>query len=437
VAAAAGVLVQRRPGLALTVVAGIGAVAGLAVSTGPLGGVLAVIPVLGTTLTAALTLLVLASGLADRPPPGLPEPARTVVAPLSRRRFLGLASFVTLGAAATAAAGRALVGTFDVDAARAALGLPRPVDRLDLPVPSSASPEVEGLSPFLTTNEDFYRIDINLELPRIDPATHVLRVTGLVDQPLDLPFTQLLERPMVDVPITMTCVSNELGGDLVDTAVWRGFHLRDLLDDAGVRPDADQIVGRSVDGYTCGFPVEAAYDRDTLVVVGMNGDPLPLEHGFPLRLVTPGLYGYVGATKWLAEVELTRFDAFDQYWVPRGYAARAPIKTMSRIDTPQGLDRLSPGEVVVAGVAWAQTRGISRVEVQVDDGVWRQAELATAVRDDVWVQWTYPWEATPGRHVLRVRATDGDGETQPEERVGVRPDGATGWHALPVQVADG
>jgi DMSO/TMAO reductase YedYZ molybdopterin-dependent catalytic subunit len=431
-----GLLVQRRPGLALAGVGGFGAVAALAVLQGPTTPFAGLLPVVATTLAAAVALLILASGLANRPPPSLPEPARAALAPLGRRRFLELAGIVAVGAAATAAAGRTLIGTFDVDAARAALALPEAAERLDLPLPDDLAADVEGLTPFVTSNEDFYRIDVNLELPRIDPETHVLRVTGLVDQPLEIPFRDLLARDLVEVPITMTCVSFELGGDLVGNAVWRGVRLRDLLDEAGVSSEADQIVGRSVDGYTGGFPLEAAYDRDALVVVGMNGAPLPLEHGFPLRLITPGIYGYVGATKWLAEIELTRFDAFDQYWVPRGYDAEAPIKTMSRIDAPQGLGegQIDPGETVVAGVAWAQTRGVERVEVRIDDGDWQEAELAPAVNDVTWVQWTHRWDAEPGRHVLRVRATDGTGSTQTEERASIVPDGVSGWHSRPVLV---
>jgi len=288
----------------------------------------------------------------------------------------------------------------------------------------------------VTSNEDFYRIDINLQVPRIDPDEHVIRVTGMVDQPLEIPFRRLLERDLIDIPITMTCVSYEIGGDLVGNAVWRGIRLRDLLDEAGVRADADQIVGRSVDGYTCGFPLAAAYDRDAMVVVGMNGEPLPPEHGFPVRLITPGIYGYVGATKWLSEIEVTRFDAFEQYWVPRGYDERAPIKTMSRIDTPAALANLEPGEQMIAGVAWAQTRGIARVEVQVDDGDWQQATLSRAISDVTWVQWRLPWEAGPGRHQLRVRATDGDGQLQTEERTEIVPNGVSGQHSIPVTVRD-
>lgn len=433
-AAALGILVQRRPGSALLAVAAIGTFAGYATLRGPAAPVAALLPALAVTVVAAATLLVLATGLANRPPP-LPV-AASALTPLSRRSFLTMAATVAVGAAVTATAGRTLIRTFDVQAARAELGLPEAAERVDLPLPDDVGFEADGAAPFVTSNEDFYRIDINIEPPQVDPETHVLEVTGMVDRPLSIPLRDLLQRDLVEVPITMTCVSYEIGGDLVDTALWRGIRLRDLLDEAGVDPDADQIVGRSVDGYTCGFPVEAAYDRETLVVVGMNGEPLPVEHGFPLRLVTPGIYGYVGSTKWLAEIELTRFDAFDQYWVPRGYAAQAPIETMARIDTPRGLQQVPRGEeTVIAGVAWAQTRGIERVEVRIDDDDWQEAELADAVNDVLWVPWRLRW--TPqdeGRHVITVRATDGTGQVQVEERTGVRPAGATGWHTLPVQV---
>jgi DMSO/TMAO reductase YedYZ molybdopterin-dependent catalytic subunit len=435
-AAGLGVLALRRPAAALLGVAALGAVGGAATLASPGTGVAALLPAAATTVVAGVALLVLISGLAGRAAVAQPAPVGGALGAVSRRRFLTLASTVAAGAAATATAGRFLVGSFDVDAARAALSLPAPSRTQDLPLPDDATFDVEGLTPYVTSNEDFYRIDINLELPRVDPETHVLRIHGMVDRELRIPFTDLLRRDLVEIPLTMTCVSNEVGGQLVGNALWLGVPLRELLDEAGVDPDADQIVGRSVDGYTGGFPVEAAYDRDAMVVVGMNGEPLPLEHGFPLRLITPGIYGYVGSTKWLGEIEVTRFDAFDQYWVPRGYAAQAPIKTQSRIDTPRGLATVDPGTVPIAGVAWAQTRGVSRVEVRVDDGDWQEAELAPAVGEATWIPWRLPYEATPGRHSVTVRATDGDGEVQTEERTSVAPDGASGWHSVVFTVRD-
>jgi DMSO/TMAO reductase YedYZ molybdopterin-dependent catalytic subunit len=428
VAAGLGVLGVRRIGLALVGVAGFGAVAVAATLANPAAGTSALVAPVGTAVTAALTLLVLLSGLVRRPVVTTPPVAERSLGALSRRRFLTLAGVVVAGTAATATAGRVLIGSFDVAAARRELALPEPGRTQDLPLPDDATFDVEGLTPYVTSNEDFYRIDINLELPRIDPERHELRVTGMVDRELVIPFPELLQRDLLEIPLTMTCVSNEVGGDLVGNAVWRGIPLRELLDEAGIRDGADQIVGRSVDGYTCGFPVEAAYDRDAMVVVGMNGEPLPVEHGFPLRLVTPGIYGYIGSTKWLTEIEVTTFDAFDQYWVPRGYAERAPVRTQTRIDTPRGLATVDPGTVTIAGVAWAQTRGIERVEVRIDDGDWQEAELAPAVGDATWVPWRLRVEPGPGRHRITARATDGTGETQTEERSSVRPDGASGWH---------
>jgi DMSO/TMAO reductase YedYZ molybdopterin-dependent catalytic subunit len=436
VASALGVLARRRPLAAALGVAGLGVVAILAGALGPGADVGMALPGLAATIAGVAALLTLAAGMARYRPvtderhwsPD-PDPAAR-----GRRRFLLLAATIGAVAVAMTTAGRVLVSRFDVDAARDALALPRPSSRIDLPAPADAELAIDGLSPLFTPNDAFYRIDTAFAVPRIDPETHRLQVTGMVDQPLDLDYPGLLDREMIEVPITLSCVSNEIGGDLVGNAVWLGFPLRDLLDEAGVADDADQIVGRSVDGFTAGFPVAAAYDRDALVVVGMNGEPLPADHGFPLRLVVPGLYGYVSATKWLAEIELTRFDRFDAYWVPRGWSAEGPIKTMSRIDVPAGLAEVAAGTVAVAGVAWAPIRGVEGVEVQVDDGAWEPAELAAPVNDLTWRQWVLRWEATPGRHRIRVRATDGDGETQTEERTPVMPDGATGWHTITVEV---
>jgi DMSO/TMAO reductase YedYZ molybdopterin-dependent catalytic subunit len=303
------------------------------------------------------------------------------------------------------------------------------------PLPAAADLGIEGLPPFQTPNADFYRIDTALTVPQVDPATWRLRVTGMVDRELELTFDDLLGRPLVEADVTLTCVSNEVGGGLIGNARWLGARLADLLEEAGVQPGATQLVGRSVDGFTVGFPTEVALDgREALVAVGMNGEPLPIEHGFPARLVVPGLYGYVSATKWLAEIELTTWEAFDAYWVPRGWAKEGPIKTQSRIDVPASLAAVPAGPTAVAGVAWAPTRGIERVEVQVDDGRWAPARLAAPVGEDTWRQWVYEWDATPGGHTLRVRATDGTGQLQTEERAEPIPDGASGWHTIQVRV---
>jgi hypothetical protein len=271
--------------------------------------------------------------------------------------------------------------------------------------------------------------------PTVDVADWRLRVRGMVAREVVLTYDDLLGLPQMEQDVTIACVSNEVGGDLIGNARWQGVRLADVLDMAGVDPAASQIVGRSVDGWTAGFPTDVAFDgRDAMIAVAMNGEPLPVPHGFPARLIVPGLYGYVSATKWLAELELTTWEAFDGYWVPRGWAKEGPIKGQSRIDVPRRGADLVPGEVWVAGVAWAQRRGVARVEVQVDDDPWQDAELADELDVDTWRQWRWRWQATPGEHVLRVRATDGDGVTQSEQRVPVAPDGAEGWHSRTVRV---
>nr|MBA3302432.1 molybdopterin-dependent oxidoreductase [Acidimicrobiia bacterium] len=319
-------------------------------------------------------------------------------------------------------------------ASRAGVVLPRAAAPLP-PLADGVDLAIDGLSPFVTPNDGFYRIDTALFVPQVIAEDWELRVHGMVERELRLSYAELLARPLVEADITLSCVSNEVGGDLVGNARWQGVRLADLLAEAGVRDGATQLVGRSVDGFTNGFPTEVALDgRDALVAVGMNGEPLPIKHGFPVRLVVPGLYGYVSATKWLAEIELTTLDAFDGYWIRRGWSKDAPVKTQSRIDVPGGGGRLSPGRQPVAGVAWAPTRAVERVEVQVDDEPWVEARLAEVPGDATWRQWVHQWDATPGTHRIRSRATDGRGATQPEERVPPIPDGATGWHAIEVVV---
>ncbi len=356
---------------------------------------------------------------------------------VERRQFIGRAGAVATLALAAAAGGRALLERARVIAARrdeVVLPLTRDVVA---PPPPGASLSVDGLTPLITSNEDFYRIDTApFSVPEVDLSSWRLRVTGLVEREVELSFDDIADLPMVERYVTLSCVSNQVGGDLIGTAKWLGTPLGDLLRRAGVRSEAEQIVGRSVDGFTVGFPVEAAFDgREALVAIGMNDEPLPFEHGFPARLVVAGLYGYVSATKWLSEIELTTWDGFDAYWIPRGWAKEAPIKTQSRIDTPRQRQRIQPGRVPIAGVAWAPTRGVSRVEVRVDDGAWVEADLAGSLNDDTWRQWSTMWEATPGAHQIQVRATDGTGTVQDETIRRPDPDGATGYHTISVEVA--
>jgi DMSO/TMAO reductase YedYZ molybdopterin-dependent catalytic subunit len=352
--------------------------------------------------------------------------------PVARRRFLAVAGGAVAGAVVLGATGRRLATGPDAAGSRRRLVLPRAARPL-APAPSAVA--VAGAAPFFTPNADFYRIDTALTVPRIAAEDWTLRVHGMVGRELDLDWQELTSRDLVEADITLTCVSNEVGGSLMGTARWLGVRLDDLLAEARVDASADQIVGRSADGYTCGFPVAALDGRDALVAIGMNGEPLPLEHGFPARLVVPGLYGYVSATKWLTEIELTRFDRFDQYWVERGWVDDAPIKVGSRIDTPRGLATVAAGRTAVAGVAWAQTRGIEHVEVQIDDGDWVEATLADELDDATWRQWSYAWDAAPGRHSITVRATERGGPIQTAERVEPFPSGATGRHQIVVLVA--
>lgn len=295
---------------------------------------------------------------------------------------------------------------------------------------------VEGLTPYVVANPDFYRIDTALQTPAIDTDDWSLRITGLVDREVELSYTDLLARDLVDQVVTLSCVSNEVGGDLVGNAVWRGIPLRDLLEEAGVDRSATQIVGESVDGFTAGFPTATLDDPDraALLALGMNGKPLPRAHGFPARLVISGLYGYVSATKWLKELRLTTLEDEDGYWIDRGWSKDGPVKTQSRIDVPRRRGDLTPGPQPIAGVAWAPSRGISRVEVSVDAGPWQEATLGRVTSDDTWVQWMLEWDATEGDHEIVARATDGTGETQTEERTEVLPDGASGWPRRRIRV---
>jgi DMSO/TMAO reductase YedYZ molybdopterin-dependent catalytic subunit len=371
----------------------------------------------------------------------LPVPPGPVESPgdgkASRRAFFGWAGAAGAFAATAALAARSMAGRSQVTAARAAVQLPpvaRTSDRAGL---ATTGLDVEGLTSYITPNDDFYRIDTALVVPQVDSDSWTLRIDGMVERPYELNFDELLAMSTLEETVTLSCVSNEVGGSLVGNARWQGVRLADLLDRAGVQPDATQIVGKSVDGFTAGFPTEAAFDgRVAMVAVGMNGEPLPVRHGFPARLVVAGLYGYVSATKWLREIRLTRWDDFDGYWIPRGWSKDAPVKTQSRIDVPRAGAELGSGMTSIAGVAWAPSRGIETVEVQVDDGAWQEARLGDVLSDNTWVQWVLDWNATPGRHTLRVRATDGTGEIQTADVVRPDPDGATGWHTRRVDVTE-
>jgi len=353
---------------------------------------------------------------------------------LGRRGFLAASGAVAVGAGLVGAGGRDLLRRRAAEVAQrnASVMIPTPGD-LAAPVTAANRFEVPGLTPVVVPNGEFYRIDTALQVPLVDPTTWQLRIHGMVDREVVLTYEDLVERDLVERYVTLSCVSNEVGDDLVGNASWWGTLLAPLLEEAGVQPGATQVVGRSVDGWTAGFPTEAALDgRDALLAVGMNGEPLPAEHGYPARLVVPGLYGYVSATKWISEIELTTLEGFDAYWVPRGWAKLGPVKTQSRIDVPRPGSTIEPGSTVVAGVAWAPGRGISAVEVSIDDGDWQPAELTEPLSEDAWLQWRAEVELEEGSHTVAVRATDGDGQVQTAELAPVRPDGATGHHTIRV-----
>ncbi len=300
-------------------------------------------------------------------------------------------------------------------------------------VPAGAEVGLHGLTPWRVPNHDFYRIDTALVVPAVDPSDWRLRIHGMVDQELLLTFDDLLERERTEAWVTLCCVSNEVGGDLIGNAYWSGVRIADLLAEAGVDPDADAVKQTSEDGWNGGTPLAALTDgRDAMLAVAMNGEPLPLEHGFPVRMVVPGLYGFVSATKWLVDIEVTRFDRFTAYWTERGWSAQGPVKTQSRIEVPRSGDDVPAGPMRIGGHAWAQHTGVEAVEVRVDGNAWTPAELGRVPSDDTWVQWSATVDLAPGPHTLAVRATDRSGYTQTAAQTGVLPDGATGWHTIAV-----
>ncbi len=474
--AVAGVLGRRSAGAAVAVVLALGAVAAAAAATRPDATALSALPsVVGVLAGAACLVAVTAplrhgrrprrrtkhpvavphsapegtgpqvavpqaaalqAAVPESPVGGSDGPEGGPAAPASvrRRGVLGGLAITAALTAAAGGAGRILAARRGEGLGPAGVTLPRPAQRAPA-IPGTAQVDVPGVTPFVTPNRDFYRVDTALAIPALDAGTWRLRLHGQVERPVELTYADLLAMPSVERTITLTCVSNEVGGTLAGTATWLGVPLAAVLERAGVRPDADMLLSRSSDGFTASTPLAAVLDgRDALLAVGMNGATLPRRHGFPVRMVVPGLYGYVSATKWLVDLEVTRFDRAAAYWTDRGWAPRAPIKTFSRIDVPRPLARVRAGRVTVAGVAWAQRRGIQAVEVRVDGGPWRAARLATAVSPDTWRQWTWAWDATPGTHTLEVRSTDGTGATQPQDRRPPKPDGATGWHSVVVSV---
>ena len=352
----------------------------------------------------------------------------------ARRRFLTTSGLAVVSAAAGALVGRELITRHNVSAARAALRFPRPAVTAP-PLPAGSDLHIPGLSSFITPNGNFYRVDTALLLPEVDPANWQLRIHGMVRREVTLTFDELLRRPLIEDYITLTCVSNPVGGPYAGNAKWLGASLAALIRQAGPLAGADQLLCTSVDGFTSGTPLQVVLDgRDALLTVAMNGQALPVAHGFPARMVVPGLYGYVSACKWVTDIEVTTFAAADAYWAQRGWSQQAPIKTESRIDVPAGDATIAAGRTPVAGVAWAQHKGVAAVEVRVDGGPWQQAQLAAVPDIDTWRQWVWEWDATPGSHVLEARATDATGYTQTAVEAQPVPNGASGYPSAAVTV---
>lgn len=304
------------------------------------------------------------------------------------------------------------------------------------PIPADVTPQGVQLPSFITSNGDFYRIDTALSVPQLARADFRLRIHGMVDREVTYTFDDLAKFAPITKTVTLTCVSNPVGGNLISNATWTGYRVADLLRDSGIHPDADMVLSTSIDGFTAGTPVEALTDaRESMLAIGMNGVPLPVEHGYPARLVVPGLYGYVSATKWVVDLELTRFDRAQAYWTKLGWSERGPIKTESRIDVPRDGQKVAKGPVTFGGVAWAQNRGVKAVEVRIDDGPWQPAQLGAAYSNDTWRLWSFPWTATQGGfHTVTARATDNTGAVQTEDQAPPVPDGATGWPTVSFEV---
>ncbi|GAA3702177.1 molybdopterin-dependent oxidoreductase [Microlunatus aurantiacus] len=427
-AVVSGQLELKRKQLSLAVYLPAGVVTLLAVSTQVGPGALGYVPAVLGLSAGYLTLRLLIAEL--RRPPGALEPIAA-----ERRNFLKTAGLVALGGIVVAGVGRMLVQASNrVAEVRTKIVLP-PAANPAPTVPVGTDLDVAGLTRYITPNASFYRIDTALQLPVIDPETWTLKVTGLVSTPVTLTYAELLARPLTEHLTTLTCMSNQVGGDLAGNAVWLGLPVHQVLAEAGPQAGADMVLSVSQDGWSAATPLSTLTDPDVsaLLAVGMNGEPLSPEHGFPVRMVVPGLYGDVSATKWVTELKVTTFDDDSGYWAQKGWSERGPIKIASRIDIPTR-SVVEPGTVIVAGVAWAQTTGISKVEVQVDDGPWQDTELADTVGPDTWRQWAYDWTAEPGDYEIRVRATDADGRVQTDKDVPPFPSAASGLHTVPVKV---
>lgn len=426
-----GIFAQQRYAIAAgcIVLLGIGIAAAILSRTGASAGDLTPL-VIGTV--CGLLVLKWLSTAAKRTKAAPESPEVSTHASTTRRQFIFFSALTLVGSLLATGLAKYLSTARDLSiAARESLRLPTPRHKI-APIPPSAQIQIPGMPQFLTPNVDFYRIDTALSVPQLDPEHWSLRIHGMVEHEFSMSFGQLLEQDLVESYMTLTCVSNPVGGDLVGNAKWLGYPLRLLLERAVPLPGADMVFSTSSDGFTASTPLEALTDqRMALLAVGMNGQPLPFEHGFPVRMVVPGLYGYVSATKWVVDLEVTRFADKLAYWSSRGWSERGPIKLSSRVDVPRNNASVPANSLVLGGTAWAQTRGISAVELSLDDGPWIKAALGDEVTTDTWRQWRYVWESAPvGHHVVKVRAINGRGEVQSGELASPAPNGASGWHQI-------
>ena len=428
-ASISGIVEYVRPPLGVVALGVAGALSVAAIVTRAGATPFAWAPPVAGTVVGGVVLTLLARRLrAWRADLARPDAERAGV---DRRAFFRIAGVAAASAVLVGIGSRVATATSSsIAAIRRALQLPAP--RSTVTVPEGAELDIPGISPLFTSNREFYRVDTALTVPEVDPSAWRLVVDGMVDRRVELGFDDLVGMGLDEYAITLTCVSNEVGGGLLGTATWLGVPVREVLRRANPTAGADMVLSRSIDGFTASTPLETLTDDglDAILAVGMNGEPLPLEHGFPVRMVVPGLYGYVSATKWLTELKVTTFAADEGYWTPRGYSARAPIKLSSRIDTPRAGTPIPAGRTAIAGVAWAQPVGVDRVDVRVDDGAWQAATLSTPINGSTWVQWFLEWDAPVGTHYVTVRATDANGTLQTQERAPIAPDGSTGWQRI-------
>jgi DMSO/TMAO reductase YedYZ molybdopterin-dependent catalytic subunit len=433
IAGFAGWLQWRRPPFGRLLIA-VGAILGVGAAITRSGAaVFDAIPPAVAAVIAVVVLGMLLRRLPEARPAAAASAADPSAADPSRRAFLGWAGGVTAAGALAALGGTLLqAGARAATAFRDTFVLPKPVATAPA-VPAGAELGIPGLAPVVTPNATFYRIDTALQIPRIDPTTWSLRVTGMVENEIELSWDELLALPLEESHTTLMCVSNEVGGGLIGNALWLGYPIRKVLERAKPTARADMVLSRSIDGFTAGTPLGVLQeeDRNAILAIGMNGEPLPEEHGFPVRMVVPGLYGYVSATKWVTELEVTRFDAASAYWTDRGWGVKGPVKIESRVDVARG----GAGDMTVAGVAWYQHTGIAAVDVRVDEGAWQPAELAAEISVDTWVQWKFAFAPAAGDHQVQVRATGKDGDVQTDAIADVLPDGATGYHTVTVTAA--